>query len=171
VRLGVQRDEVSGQHSITLLKALSIAGSELVNAVKMRFEGQWPDLLAMQFSALDVKVALAISTQFSIQNSELSTSDKQDLLRFSRGMATYESCQIAIRNFVVSMLSQARFSQLSIQYQQLLVMRVLQLKSIATVAKDLSFKGKSDLTLALRQALVELSIEFATEDDTVITLK
>lgn len=171
VRLGVKRDEVSGQHSVTLLRPFSALGTELVKSVRARFHQQWADLLTMQFSLLDVKTVLAISTQFSTQNYELSTLDKQDLLRFSRGMATYESCQIAIRNFVVSMLSQAGFLRLPIQHQQLLVMRVLQLKPIAAVAKDLSFKGKSDLTLALRQALVELSVEFAAEDEAVITLE
>lgn len=172
VRLGVQRDDVSGQQSVTLLKACSAAGAGLVASVKKRFEQQWLDLLAMQFNQLEVKIVLAISAQLEQRPSALSELDKQDVMRFAHGLATYESCQVSIRSFVGLMLSHRSgpgLLPLSTQYQQLLVMRILQLKPVSNVVIALGFKGKSDLTLALRESLGALLIQFAAEDDIVVT--
>ena len=85
VRLGVQRDEVSGQHSVIFLKACSTAGIQLMASAKKRFEQQWPDLLAMQFDQLNFKTVLAISGQMTRQCSVLSELDRQDVVRFSQG--------------------------------------------------------------------------------------
>ncbi len=167
VRLGVQRDEVSGQHSVIFLKACSTAGIQLMASAKKRFEQQWPDLLAMQFDQLNFKTVLAISGQMTRQCSVLSELDRQDVVRFSQGYATYESCQVAIRTFVGLVLQHPCFLQLPEPHQQLLVMRVLQLKPVAEIVMILDLKGKSDVITVLRGILSELLIQLASEDNIV----
>lgn len=171
VRVGTHRDEVSGQYSVTLLQACSAEGVRLVASAKKRFEQQWTDLLAMQFNRLDIKIVLAISTQFEDQGRVLSSIDEQDVLRFAQGSATYESCQVAIRIFVSLMLGNAGFLMLSKAHQQLLVMRVLQIRSVTDVAVALGLKGKSEVSSALRQSLSDLLIQFAAKDHVVIALE
>jgi tRNA(Met) cytidine acetyltransferase len=167
VRLGTQRDEVSGEHAVTLLRACSTEGELLVNSAKKRFEQQWPDLLAMQFNQLETKTVLALSRYSDQQQCVLAELDKRDVMRFAYGHATYESCQVAIRAFVASILNSPAFFQLPQQHQQLLVMRVLQLNSVVDVVKKLGFNGKSTLIAALRQALAELLVSFAAEDNII----
>ena len=90
VRLGTQLDEISGQRAVTLLRACSAAGNGLhVHATK-RFEQQWPDLLMMQFNQVDVDLVLALSMHLRSQGSALANWERQDILRFVEGNATFE---------------------------------------------------------------------------------
>lgn len=171
VRVGTHRDEVSGQYSVTLLQACSTEGEKLVASAKNRFEQQWTDLLAMQFNQLDIKIVLAISTQFEDQGRLLSNVDKQDVIRFAQGSATYESCQVAIRVFVSLMLGSTGGLRLSMKHQQLLVMRVLQIRSAVDVAVALKMNGKSEVSLALRRSLSDLLVQFAAKNHIVIALE
>jgi tRNA(Met) cytidine acetyltransferase len=171
VRLGTQLDEVSGQRAVTLLRTCSAVGDALYVDVKKRFEQQWPDLLMMQFNQVDVELVLAISAQFGTREVTLSDWDRQDVLRFVNGAATFESCQPAIRNLVGMVLGQYCFSQLPESAQRVLAMRVMQLKSTSDVARVLGFNGKSDLITAMREAMRTLLVAFSAEDNIVIATK
>jgi hypothetical protein len=76
---------------------------------------------------------------------------------------------VAIRNSVRLALNSDVFFRLPLCHQQLLVMRVLQLNSVADVVQKLGFNGKSRLIDALRQALAELLVSFTAEDNIIVT--
>jgi tRNA(Met) cytidine acetyltransferase len=168
IRLGTQRDEVSGQYAVTLLHSCSIDGALLLDTAKRQFRQQWPDLLTMQFNQLDIDTVLAISAQCDREPSGLSESDKQEIMRFAYANATYESCQVAIRTSVSSALNSDAFFRLSLEHQQLLVVRVLQLNSIVEVVRALGFSGKAEFIAALRLASACLLEAFAAEDNLIV---
>jgi tRNA(Met) cytidine acetyltransferase len=168
VRLGTQLDEISGQRAVTLLRACSAAGNGLhVHATK-RFEQQWPDLLMMQFNQVDVDLVLALSMHLRSQGSALANWERQDILRFVEGNATFESCQLAIRKLVSMALGQPHFLELPTSAQRLLIMFIMQLRSISVVTRALGFTGKSDLMSALRRVVGDL-IAFPSEDNLIVT--
>ena len=168
IRLGTQRDEVSGQYAVTLLHSCSVDGALLLDTAKRQFRQQWPDLLTMQFNQLAIDTVLAISAQCDREPSVLSESDKQEIMRFAYANATYESCQVAIRTSVSSALNSDAFFRLSLEHQQLLVMRVLQLNSIVEVVRALGFSGKAEFIAALRLASACLLEAFAAEDNLIV---
>ncbi|MCL4141142.1 UNVERIFIED_CONTAM: hypothetical protein GTU68_008669 [Idotea baltica] len=168
VRLGLQRDDVSGQHAVTLLHACSPKGALLVSKVQTRFEQQWPDMLALPFNHLDVEIVLAIFQQLDQPIRPLSEQDWHDIKRFSQHNATYETCHVAIRQFVILMIRHVAFKQLSERDQRLLVLRTLQLTPSFEVIRTLEFKGKSDYLLALRQAIDTLLVTFLAENNMII---
>ena len=167
-RLGIQRDEVSGQHAVTLLQACSADGVTLLDAAKRKFRQHWPDLLSMQFNQLDIDTVLAVSQQCERQRDVLSDSDRKEVMRFAQANATYESCQVAIRHCVSSALTSDGFFQLSLSHQNMLVMRVLQLRLVPDVVLALDLSGKSALIVALRLALNDLLKSFAAEDNIIV---
>ena len=122
----------------------------------------------MQFNQLDIDTVLAISAQCDREPSVLSESDKQEIMRFAYANATYESCQVAIRTSVSSALNSDAFFRLSLEHQQLLVMRVLQLNSIVEVVRALGFSGKAEFIAALRLASACLLEAFAAEDNLIV---
>ena len=170
VRLGTQHDEISGQRAVTLLRACSTVGGGLHVDATIRFEQQWPDLLMMQFNQVDVDLVLALSMHLRSQGSALANWERQDILRFVEGNATFESCQLAIRKLVSMALGQPHFLELPTSEQRLLIMFIMQLRSVSVVTRALGFTGKSDLMSVLRRVVRGL-VAFPSEDNLIVTTK
>jgi tRNA(Met) cytidine acetyltransferase len=153
VRLGVQRDDVSGHHAFMMLRASSETGAQTIVTLCNRFEQQWLTLLSTQFSDLETSLVLAISRQGELKTGLLSDWDWQDVGSFANSARTYESCQPALIQFASVVLNTDHLIRLSSQSQQLLVLLLIQQHALTTVVKKIGYSGKGQLIAALRAAV------------------
>jgi tRNA(Met) cytidine acetyltransferase len=153
VRMGVQRDDVSGRHALLMLRASSDVGTETLASLCHRFDQHWLRSLSTQFADLESSLVLAISNQCQLMAESLSDWDWQDVNSFANHARTYESCQLALMQFVCVMLPKIDIVGLSNQQQQLLIMLFIQHHALTKVVEKLGFSGKQALIVALREAI------------------
>ncbi len=158
VRLGVQRDDVSGRHALMMLRASSEAGRLALSTLCQRFSQQWLMLLSTQFSDLDWLLVLAISRQMASISPSLSEWDWRDVSSFAHGGRSYESCQVALIQFSGAMLTKAYIERLSGQQQQLVVMLLIQRHPLSVVVAKTDYSGKKQLISGLREAVATLLV-------------
>ncbi|MFW5451214.1 MAG: tRNA(Met) cytidine acetyltransferase TmcA [Methylophagaceae bacterium] len=153
VRLGIHHDEVSGSHSIMMLRANSSNGQQLIAAAKQRFQQQWFDLLHNQFKRLNADLVIQLSQLFSYEQRTWSDDNEQEIKAFSNAQRGYEFSQIALWNYVKLMIRKPIFLTLTQQQQHLCVELVLQQGAWSEVVKRLGYTGKAQVVTALRQAI------------------
>jgi len=153
VRLGIHKDDVSGSHSIMMLKANSAVGDELLDASTKRFQQHWPHLLLNQFKHLEPALVVQLSQLLPTGDSKLTEWDKQEVSAFATGQRGYEFSQVALWNTVSSIIRTADFLLLNIGQQQLCVMVVLQQRDWHDVLKQSEYTGKAQAVTALREAI------------------
>jgi tRNA(Met) cytidine acetyltransferase len=157
VRLGSQRDDVGGCHSMMMMKAPSKKGAEVLAKLCSRFQVQWPILLSTQFKGLDTLLVLKISSLEGMKAELLPDWDWQDVNSFAHSLRTYESCQISLIKFTGTILcNTAMLAALSSRQQQLLVLLLIQQQPLVNVVQKLGYTGKKELLLALRAAISHL---------------
>ena len=165
VRLGSQRDDVGGCHSMMMMKASSKKGAEVLAKLCGRFQVQWPVLLSTQFKGLDTFLVLKISNLEGMKAELIPDWDWQDVTSFAHSLRTYESCQISLIKFAGTILyNTAMLAALSSRQQQLLVLLLIQQQPLVNVVHKLSYTGKKELLLALREA-ISLLISFSGYSD------
>ena len=156
VRLGIHKDDVSGCHSIMMLKAKSSAGQKLLDESIERFQRHWPHLVLNQFKYIDTALVVQLSQQLPTSNTQLTKWDKQEIHAFTTGQRAYEFSQVALWTYVSSIIRTTEFLLLSTQQQQLCVMVILQQQAWTDVLKQCKYTGKSQAVMALREAIALL---------------
>lgn len=153
VRLGIHKDDVSGSHSIMMLKAVSVVGKTLLSTATERFQQHWPYLLQRQFKQLDANLVIQLSQLLPETEAKLTFLDEQELIAFSDGQRGYEFSQIALWNYLSSMVRLAGFQLLSSEQQQLCIMVILQQRDWTEVLQQLKYSAKAQSVTALREAI------------------
>ena len=144
-----------------MMKAPSKKGAEVLSKLCGRFQVQWPLLLSTQFKALDTFLVLKISSLEGMQTQLLPDWDWQDVNSFAHSLRTYESCQISLIKFTGTILyNTTMLAALSSRQQQLLVLLLIQQQPLVNVVQKLSYTGKKELLLALRET-ISLLISFS----------
>jgi len=153
VRLGLHKDDVSGSHSIMMLKVNSPPGEQLLDAAMNRFQQHWPHLLLNQFKQLDTGLVIQLSQLLATCDIKTSECDQQEVRAFSTGQRGYDFSQIALWNTVSSIIRSTDFLMLSPEQQQLCVMVIVQQRDWADVLKQSKHSGKSQAITALREVI------------------
>jgi len=157
VRLGIHKDDVSGSHSIMMLKANSPAGDELLDTSTKRFQHHWPHLLLNQFKYLDPALVVQLSQLLPTYDTKLTEWDEQEVDAFATGQRGYEFSQVALWSAVSSSIRTADFLLLDNEQQQLCVMVILQQRDWLDVLKQRKYSGKAQAITALREVISILS--------------
>ncbi|MFW1676866.1 tRNA(Met) cytidine acetyltransferase TmcA [Pontibacter sp. JAM-7] len=141
VRLGNQRDAVSGCFAALLLKPLSTAGRACISRAEQRFARQFTYRLTDDWKALEPALVMAVLTQVDCPET-LDEDDRSDLVGFVRFNRSYESSAYALQKLLRSALQQLSSDQLSHLLQNenvvVLLQRALQQQDWA----DLSAAGQ-----------------------------
>ena len=154
VRLGSQPDVVSGCHSLMMMKASSKKGAEVLVKLCSRFQVQWPILLSTQFKGLDTFLVLKISSLEGMKAELIPDWDWQDVNSFVHSLRTYESCQVSLIKFAGLILDNTdMLAGLSSRQQKLLVLLLIQQYPLKSVVQMLSYTGKKELLVALKEAI------------------
>ena len=146
LRLGHRREASSGTHSALMVLGLQPDAARLVQAAKQRFQENFPLQLAEAFRELDPELALSLrpsSAQLRLDGSELRT-----LEAFARGRLPYLDALSALRSLALQ-LDDPKDPD-----QRLLVMKVLQHRSLQALARLLGLPGKAATEARLRQAVL-----------------
>jgi tRNA(Met) cytidine acetyltransferase len=155
-RLGLHRDDVSGSHSVMMLRACSDKGISVVQLAKQRLQHHWPHLLKSQFNQLTAQDVISLSQLLDPEEVELASSDKKEIIAFAKEKRGYEFSQIAMWIWLSQKVTTSEFLTLTAQQQALCVHTVLQQQSWASIVKQTGFLGKSQAITALREAIAHL---------------
>ncbi|MGB0466548.1 MAG: tRNA(Met) cytidine acetyltransferase TmcA [Pontibacterium sp.] len=134
VRLGENRDPVSGTHAALVCRSLSERGHLMYTHLRDRFTRQLPLLLSYNLSDLDVEI-LPMLLQGMLFDTDLTTHDSRDLDAFIHHNRSYESCIVPIRKLVIRSLKNTTvWHTLTPDELSLLVGKVLQQRSWEEIA-------------------------------------
>ncbi len=153
VRIGLQREQSSGSHSLLVMQPLSKRGIELYQNAHERFYSRLPHLLAEPLRDLDTTLVVALMRRHDVSPSlQLSVEDWRDL-------HTFAHANLGLETVIVPLWQLAHHhvvAQLSLQQKTLLVSRVLQRNSWAEVCRVSGYNGKNEAIKALRQSVAFL---------------
>ncbi|WP_095210564.1 tRNA(Met) cytidine acetyltransferase TmcA [Endozoicomonas ascidiicola] len=155
VRVGLTRDSASGTHSAMMLKPISAAGSQLVAEAKGAFIDQFHWLLMDELRDFDPELVAALFKSLSddVQRHglwQMSERDWQELYSFCEGQRQYENCVHAIKKAIVLITLSDTPETVDVS---LLVRRVLQNQSWASVVRVCDYSGEKQGRVALREAV------------------
>lgn len=156
LRIGSHSDHVTGRHAVVLAKAINPRGQELINQTQQRLAEQWPMLLHSQLNQLEVALIPLLSRMLPLNALPLSRAEEEELAAFAFHQRHFDACQFAIWRFVISSLSQPRFSMLPEALQQLCVRYVLQQQPISQLSTQLTLRGRHEVQQQLREAIRRL---------------
>ncbi|MDQ7072413.1 MAG: tRNA-binding protein [Gammaproteobacteria bacterium] len=156
VRLGLHRDEVSGGHSVMMLRSCSDDGQAVIQEVKQRFQQHWPHLLRSYFNTLAVNHVVLLSQLLEYENVAIDNNDQQEIRAFAYGQRGYEFSYVALWKWLSYKVGKPEFLELNQQQQTVCVQAILQQQSWSLIANQVGLSGKNQLVTALRKAITKL---------------
>lgn len=159
VRLGLQRDEVTGHQALIVLQACSSQGEAIVDVAKDVFDVQWLDLVTIRFDQLATELVVALAQQIASEPLVLSDWQQQELMRFCQGETDMHTAQWVIVQFVRNRVRAPVFLALHPDQQTLLVKWCIQQQSPGEIAGCLGLAGQAAVQQLLRTAVMNLLLE------------
>ena len=152
IRLGENRDAVSGTHAALVCRPLSDPGRLMFNHLRDRFTQQLPLLLGYNLRDLEVEV-LPMLLQGMRFDTDLSRHDLRDLEAFVQHNRSYESCIAPIRKLVIRALkNRSVWHALTPDELSLLVSKALQQRSWEEINAE---SGRKTLMRRMRALIGE----------------
>ncbi len=157
MRIGIQRNASSGEHSVVVLKPISTKGEKLFTTARERFFKQFPHQLSDPLRDLEPDlVAFLLKQNISFQP-VLDEMDWQDIKAFVQNERIYETCMAPIWDLTCAALMNKESSALIDNKQRdVLIRKVLQKNNWQDVAKFTGLSGKKSVLESLRKALLPL---------------
>lgn len=156
VRIGQQRDEVTGSMAVMLLKPQSEQAATFIDQAQQRLSEQWPWLLQRQQQQLSAAWVVQLSAQIPSAETTLPDEVMADVRRFVEAQCPYESVEYALQRWLATQLATLAFQQLTLQQQMILIAMIMQGQPVAAVAEQAGVSGKKALIGLLRQAGCQL---------------
>ncbi|RTZ73351.1 MAG: hypothetical protein DSZ02_07310 [Gammaproteobacteria bacterium] len=149
LRLGQRREASSGAHAALMVLGLEPEATKLVEAAAQRFQKNFPLQLGEAFTGLDAELALALRPPQ--QEIRLDDSEAAALQAFAQGRLPYLDAMAALRSLTLQLGDGQDTAQ------RLLVMKVLQHRSLQELARLQELPGKAAVEARLRQAVLDLT--------------
>lgn len=99
VRVGLTRDQASGEHTLQVVQGLSPAGRQLTRQLHQRLAATLPDLLATALRDLPVDLVLVLLRHLPLRRSRLSEQDQRELLAYAAGHRPLALSHTALRRW------------------------------------------------------------------------
>ncbi|MBE0508319.1 MAG: tRNA(Met) cytidine acetyltransferase [Marinospirillum sp.] len=149
VRVGITRDQASGEHTLQVVLALTTAGQQLQRALQQRFAETLLDLLPIALQQLPAPLVAELLHPLLSICEPLNDQDQRDLYAYSQGHRPLILIRTALKRWLLLQLQQSPQQQGLHPWIQLL----LQHHSEATLQQQLGIKGKKELDRQLRGQL------------------
>ena len=147
-RLGARRNAVSGLHSALVIQSVSAAGEELVGQALRAFREALPHWLAEPLADVEPETIIALFPA-SGDAPPLNRETQAALEEFAHGNRSLLATSPALWRLTLACLESSRHrSELPI-----LVMKILQKRSLTDIARTLGLTGKAEALQALRAAV------------------
>ena len=155
IRIGVQRNASSGEHSVVVFKPISEKGKELFNIARERFFRQFPHQLADSLQDLEPDLAAFLLKTDQNVRADLDEMDWEDIKAFVQNERIYEACLAPIRDLMLAVLmDKDNADQIKKSQKDLLIRKVLQNHSWQETARLTGYSGKKSILENLRKALL-----------------
>jgi tRNA(Met) cytidine acetyltransferase len=149
VRLGHRREASSGAHAVVMVQGLTHRSRQLMEKAANAFRNNFPLQLGEQFTSLEAELALLLrqpQTEFRLEREELAV-----LTSFAKGRLPYLDALASLHRL------SCQLDGSTDPRQHLLVLKVLQHRDWAEVARLLGLPGRRAVEKALRQAVLDLT--------------
>jgi tRNA(Met) cytidine acetyltransferase len=155
VRLGFSCAMASGEHSALVLKALSAEAQTILPQWQQAFYQQLPWWLVDEFRQLpsDLVVQLLLQTP-TLANLPFDDNQRQAVRDYLAGYRQYSDCIVALQSAIYWLLAQ-QTGLIAADDWCIVVARVLQKQSIATVCERYQLSGKKQLMQKIKHLLQE----------------
>ena len=157
VRLGVQKDKSSGQHSVIMLKGLNSSATTFVKQASELFFTAMPYLLGNQFSHLPSSLIISLYKAGSnICEQKVAKHDLEMIRSFAYGQRQIADCKFSISNWLPVAITQSTGQDFS-----LLLEVVWQHKPVDFLQRSGKTQGKKQLSKQL-QAIIKKALSHST---------
>ncbi|MGB0833293.1 MAG: tRNA(Met) cytidine acetyltransferase TmcA [Psychrobium sp.] len=150
VRLGFSRDSASGTHSLMVLKAINNETEGMIATANEQFSQALRYDLADSHSQLSSQLVVKL-LQYCKELTTLGDFERFNIENYCRGNRPVEQVNSMIEKGIFS--KPATISKLGEQEQALVIKRILQRHSWASVCSELQFTGKKQAQQTLRCAI------------------
>ena len=152
VRLGITKDQASGEHTLQVAQGISIKGKALQQQLVERFSLTLPDALTLWLKALPADLLIIVLQALPLKKVALSKQDQLELNAFAEGHRPLAVSRTALKAWLWQVLAEkVKATQLA-PWVQLLLQEVPELK----LQQQLALKGKKELDRWLRRSLNQL---------------
>ena len=145
VHITPQRNEVSGEHTVVVLKALKMHVEEVVESLNSNFVKRLLEWLGDELSDLDVETAIqllhSLSRDFSYPLPEIDYVNKKRIKKYFQGVSLYEYASDALRPLVRYMYSRTDRAELDEKEEKVLIVKTLQLRDWKYAGECIGEKG------------------------------
>jgi tRNA(Met) cytidine acetyltransferase len=157
LRIGVSRDHSSGSHSLIVLRALSDRGEQQLDEARMRFHRQLPYLLAEPLQPLEAALACELLRDDPASPPALTEWEWRELSGFAGANRGYDFTLRPLWELTVAALADRHATtHLSAGECALLVMKVVQHRPWAEVARASGLAGRGEVLAVLKGAVCKL---------------
>lgn len=154
VRVGIQRNASSGEHSAVVFKPLSQSGAELFSIARSRFFRQLPHQLSDPLQDLEPDLAAFLLIQEQKIKPALDEMDWEDIRAFIHNERIYEACPAPLWAFTCAALMDKDLSTLLSGIQRnVLISKVIQKKHWQQIAKSSGLSGRREVREILQEGL------------------
>lgn len=155
VRIGLTREQTSGEHAAIMLLALSNNGKIISDEVDIRFKAQISFLLDDVLNDLSFEIKETLITEEKYSD-KLTAYEKKDLESFISDSRNYELCISCLKKFVMSKQSEINKTDFPVVFSQILLEKVSNNVSWKELAKIMCLTGQNEARKLFRQAIVYL---------------
>jgi len=152
LRIGYHKDAASGAQSAIVVRPLNNLIENDVNQAQTKFQQHFIFGLNTIYRTLDLETTLGTLHTFQPANTQQTKDERNIIKMYAHQYRSYEDSALILFTFILNCFSSGLIGKLSQQEQQLLCMRVLQGRSVASIIKQLKFTGKKQLEQTIKQA-------------------
>ncbi|SFX74473.1 GNAT family N-acetyltransferase [Marinospirillum alkaliphilum] len=151
-RVGITRDQASGEHTLQVVKGLTEAGQALQQALQQRLAETLPELLPLALQQLPATVVAPLLAGLPLACEPLNAQDQQELQAYAVGHRPLALTRTALKRWLMLQLQQGLTAPSLYPWIQLL----LQQQHETLLEQQLGCSGKKELDRCLRGQLKAL---------------
>lgn len=152
VRVGITRDQASGEHTVQVVKGLTETGQALQQALQQRLAETLPELLPVALPQLPAAVVAQLLHNLPITCAALTEQDQQEMQAYAEGHRPLMLTRTALRRWLLLRLQQQPTQPELYPWIQVL----LQQQNESLLEQPLGCSGKKELDRCLRGQLKAL---------------
>lgn len=152
VRLGITKDQASGEHTLQVVQGISVAGKALQQQLIARFTETLPDVLSLWLKALSADLLVQILQALPLKNTPLSEQNQLELHAFANGHRPLAVSRTALKAWLWNALAQNMAAVHLTPWVALLLQEIFEQQ----LQEVLGLKGKKALDKWLRGQLYAL---------------
>jgi len=156
IRVGLTREQTSGEHAAILLLALNDSGTKIFDEAQQRFNNQIPYLISDVLKDLPAEIINNFAHQVD-PSENCNIFNKTDLFSFINYSRNYELCIAALNKFVIFKQNEIAERTFPDDFRSILNKKVIDKLSWENIVTELNLTGKNAARKLFHSAIVHLN--------------